>query len=189
MLIEIDLKTCKDLQVTPNQLIYIKLLIDSTPSQIKTFAGVCGISQEDVNSLIERGILDPTSSAESIWKNKLTESFLSSLEQVNYFDEFYAAYPKMIIRPDGLKDYLRTDITRCRRYYDQIVGKSRIKHENMMKCLIYDVDLKRKTNKMGYMKKMPKWLVSEEWKVYEEIIADNKVIVENKEVSYGNAIE
>lgn len=189
MLIEIDLTICKKLQITPNQLIFLKVLMNKNLKQIKEFQSIVNIQDSDIQELIERGIIKPISSFDNLSKIQVTEEFELSLENKNFFDEFYEAYPKYITRPDGLKDYLRTDMHRCRKFYEQTVGKSRAKHEKIMKCLNYEVDLKRKTNKMSYMKRMPRWLLSEEWTVYEQMMEDNNSIIENKEVSYGGEIE
>ncbi len=39
------------------------------------------------------------------------------------FDEFYAAYPQVVIRPDGTKSFLRANVNNCRKKYNSIVGK------------------------------------------------------------------
>lgn len=189
MLIEIDLTLCKKLQITPNQLIFLKILMDNNLKKIKEFESVITMKDSDIQELIDRGIIEPISSFDNLNKLILTEEFKLSLDNKSYFDEFYEAYPKYITRPDGLKDYLRTDMHRCRKFYEQLIGRSKSKHETIMKCLEFEVNLKRKTNKMSYMKRMPKWLLSQEWTVYEEMMTDEKVITERKEVSYGGQIE
>ena len=188
MLIEIDLDTCEKLQVTPNQLIFVKLLIEKNQKNIKKYSEVSGVNISDVDSLIERDIIQADSRSEDFTKLVITDEFLNSLDQKDFFDEFYEEYPKLVVRSDGIKDYLRTDINRCRKYYNQQVGRSKLKHENIMKCLRYEVDYRRKSGNMSYMKRMPKWLLSEEWTVYEQMIADSNVITQ-KEVQYGSSIE
>ncbi len=189
MLIEIDLSTCKYLQVTPNQLIFVKLLIEGNQKNIKEFIEVSAMGPQDIDSLIEKGIIDESSRSEDLKKLKITQSFLESLETKNFFDEFYEAYPKMTVRSDGVKDYLRTDMNRCRKYYDQLIGKSRSRHDNIMKCLAFEVSFRKRNNNMAYMKRMPKWLTSEEWKVYEQMMADINVVTNSKEVLYGATVE
>ena len=58
MLIEIDLNTCKQLQLTPNQLIFIKLLMSSSQTDLKEYLSVVTITQEDLNIMIAKGIFD-----------------------------------------------------------------------------------------------------------------------------------
>ena len=41
-------------------------------------------------------------------------------------------------------------------------------HDHIMNCLKFEVSQKLATGKIGYMKRMWKWLTSNEWEIYDE---------------------
>lgn len=189
MLIEVDLAVCKRLQISANQLIFVKILMERNLKRMRELQNVITLTDVDIKDLIDKGILQQTTNFSDLNKLQVTEEFELSLNSKSYFDEFYEAYPKYITRPDGTKDYLRTDMHRCRKFYEQIIGRSRSKHENILTCLKFEVNYKYKTNKMSYMKRMPKWLLSQEWQVYEQMMADEQHNPTTQPVTYGGDIE
>ena len=188
MLIEIDLDEAKRLKITMNQFVLIKLLIDKV--DIKSLINVIRIDDKDINNLKEQNILTTESTyTDGITKNlHLTENFKMKYKQRDFFDEFYEAYPTSTTRPDGQKDYLRGDISRCRKYYQKIVGKSLSKHESMLECLNFEVKTRKAGNSLQYMKRMSKWLLSEEWLLYADAMNDVSV-VRNADEMYGAKVE
>lgn len=190
MLIEIDTNILKSLNITINQLIYIKLLSENNPKHLKEFLEVSTISDSDLLHLVNEQILEPND--ENVYNSKkctLTKSFMDWLQNYkgDYFDKFYELYPISVTRTDGTKDYLRADIHRCRKLYNKIIQGSKLKHNNLMDCLRLELQVRRTNNSTGYMKRMFNWLNTEEWLVYEEMAKD--IPLTNNETSYGNEIE
>ena len=97
-------------------------------------------------------------------------------------------YPISVARPDGIKDYLRGNISRSRKLYESHVGRSIEKHNMMLSALNFEITNRTISNKMGYMKRMYSWLLSEEWILYEEFLKDKTVQKQIDEV-YGTKIE
>ena len=186
MLIELDLSEAKSLKLTINQFLLIKLLLNKV--DIKSYQNVIHLNNADVELLVEKKILTKESlGANSISELKLDEEFSLLNKSKDFFDEFYDLYPVFVVRPDGTKDYLRGDISRCRKNYNSIVGKSKSAHKKMMNALKYDITNRKITNTMMYMKRMAKWLTSEEYLIYEnEVLKDVK---QEKVDTYGTAIE
>lgn len=187
MLIELDLTEAKRLKITANQFILISLLISK--QSIVPLSSVINISELDIDNLIEQNIL----TKESIFSSKfdklfITEEFTDKFKTKDFFTEFYDIYPASVTRSDGIKDYLRGDVSRCRKYYEKVVGKSANKHEAIMEALKFEVDTRKRNGNSGYMKRMAKWLLSEEWLAYEEFIKDKKV-QKHAETIYGTDIE
>ena len=177
----------QELNISTNQYIFIKSLSSNQLAKgIKSFA-ISHLTNEEFTDLINKKILTENSTvSESI----LTDEFIESQEEVfdkDLFAVFYEIYPTSVLRPDGIKDYLRTDLNRCKKLYKQIIGNSRIKHDHLIKCLNFEIEQKRKTNKMGYFKRMRTWLASEQWIEAEEAMKDRKspILV----TSYGTDIE
>jgi hypothetical protein len=188
MLIEIDLEEAKKLQITVNQFLLLKFAIDNV--NIKPYQSVIQINDNDIEELIALGILEENSryDKKDLSKLVITNEFMNRLKSRDFFDEFYEMYPISVTRPDGTKDYLRGNIARSRKIYDTHVGKSRSKHENMLSALNFEVSNRSMSNKMGYMKRMYSWLLSEEWTLYDEFLKDKKVQKQINEV-YGTKIE
>lgn len=187
MLIEIDLKEVKSLNLNSSQFILIKLLIDEV--DIKSLLDVIPVSDKDINDLIEKGIIINNSKDDFDYKKiEVSEDFKFKINKKEFFDEFFAIYPTSVVRSDGLKDYLKGAPTNCRKYYKKLVGNSRAKHDHIMTCLRFEISNRVSTGKMSYMKRMYKWLTSEEWTLYDQIVEDKKVkkVIDTK---YGTSVE
>jgi hypothetical protein len=188
MLIELDLKEVKTLKITINQFILIKLLIDEV--DIKSLLDVIPVSETDINNLIEKNIL----TKESVYDIKdfkkliVSKEFIERLKEKDPFDEFYELYPSSVVRTDGIKDFLRGAPSRCRVLYNKQVGRSRSKHEYMIECLKFELTNRRQTNTLSYMKRMYKWLTSEEWTLYDEFMKDTQIQKTAGDI-YGTRVE
>ena len=140
------------------------------------------VNEEEIRKLISQGLIIVTTKGDG---NQVVEktSKLDELfkEDKSMFDMFYDQFPVYVTRPDGTKGFLRSNINKCRKEYNRIVGKSKAMHEHIMNCLRFEVENKALTGKLGYMKTMWKWLTQHEWETVEE-----QMKVEEQE--YGNDI-
>ena len=93
---------------------------------------------------------------------------MKDIPKNDWFDEFYEVFPVYVTRPDGTKGFLRSNLNKCRKEYNRIVGKSRAMHEHLLNCLNWEINNKMMTGKLGYMKTMWKWLTQQEWESLEE---------------------
>ncbi|GAG01937.1 unnamed protein product, partial [marine sediment metagenome] len=81
-----------------------------------------------------------------------------------------------------------TDLNRCRGiYYTKTLG-SKLWHDHILKCLMFEIQEREKEGSMSYMKRLPNWLSSEEWKSYEERVEDSQSVT-TEEKSYGHDVE
>lgn len=188
MLIEVDLEEAKKLQITLNQFLLLKFVVDNI--NIKPYQSVIQINDIDIQALIKQGILEEGSeyNKKDLSKLIVTKEFSERLKSKDFFDEFYSMYPISVARPDGIKDYLRGNISRSRKLYESHVGRSIEKHNMMLSALNFEITNRTISNKMGYMKRMYSWLLSEEWILYEEFLKDKTVQKQIDEV-YGTKIE
>lgn len=124
-------------------------------------------------------------------KITVNPSFMKVLAQGDFFDEFIQAFPVSITRPDGTRDYLRTDTNRSRKMYQKVTGKKHFMHNHILECLRYEIALRKKEGKMEYMKRLPKWIASEEWKVYEQMMKDEtfESLTNGGVTEYGTTLE
>ena len=188
MLIELDLDEAKRLKITTNQFMLIKFIVEKI--NFSAYQNTINIVDSDILNLIDKNILTKESvyNEMDISSLKITEEFENKFKTRNFFDEFYESYPISTSRPDGMKDYLRGDVSRCRKAYEKIVGKSKTKHEHILDCLKFELTTRKSSGSMGYMKRMSKWLLAEEWLLYDEFLKDKKV-QHTEEKIYGTEID
>ena len=58
----------------------------------------------------------------------------------------------------------------------------------MLECLNFEVKTRKAGNSLQYMKRMSKWLLSEEWLLYADAMNDVSVI-RNADEMYGAKVE
>lgn len=177
MILEIDTSILDRIpELSINQLVFISLVLND--NQIKSqdiHKLLSRVNEEDIQGLIQRNIITETISGD----NKIyspSEELLTQIkkDEQSMFDEFYETFPIYVTRPDGTKGFLRSNINKCRKEYNRIIGKSKAMHEHIMDCLRFEIDEKMRTGKIGYMKTMWKWITQHEWESCEEQMYDQQ---------------
>lgn len=170
MILELDTSLFNIGDISINQLVFLTLCLNekhqANHQDVHEF--ISRISETEIQSLIDQGLVSLTTEDTKNYY-KPTEKLISFLNKdEDWFEEFYKAYPVYVIRPDGTKGFLRSNINKCRKQYNSIVGKSKAMHEYLLNCLNFEVMNKTMTGKLGYMKTMWKWLTQNEWETLEE---------------------
>ena len=170
MILELDttlLNMFNELSI--NQLVFLTLVLNEDQNKHQdVHSFLSRISENEIQGLIDNNLITVTTSGDNkIYK--VTDKLTPYLEEdKTWFDEFYEVFPVYVIRPDGTKGFLRSNINKCRKEYNKIVGKSIAMHKHIMECLGYEINDKTMTGKLGYFKTMWKWLTQREWEVIEE---------------------
>lgn len=171
MILEIDTSILDRIpNLSINQLVFLTLVLSDIKvinQDIQKLLSL--VNEEEIHELELQGLILITldeSGSQVISKTEKLASLLK--EDKTMFDEFYDQFPVYVTRPDGTKGFLRSNINKCRKEYNHIIGKSKAMHEHIMNCLRYEIDNKMQTGKMGYMKTMWKWLTQHEWETIEE---------------------
>lgn len=169
-----------------NQLVFLTLVLNENQSNNQDIHQFLSrISENEIQELVDSNIITVITSGDSKIYS-ISEDTRKRLKQdKSWFDEFYEVFPVYVTRPDGTKGFLRSNINKCRKEYNRIVGKSRAMHEHLIKCLQFEIDNKMITGKIGYMKTMWKWLTQREWEVTEEEMQFSMGQDINNEVAYG----
>ena len=178
MIIEIDTQMLADEKLTPTQYFILQLISLGQHKYLKNWYESLGDNHvtSELRNLIEMEFLASLNTSEEIDFTKLfllPRSIKLLGTDRDWFQELVNIYPVKAIRSDGVRDYLRTDLERCRKIYNKKVNGNLNKHEHIMSLLKYEIQIKTNEGSMCYMKRLPKWLASEEWKVSEERI-DNE---------------
>lgn len=169
MVLELDTSLFDKFNISINQAVFLTLVMNENQhnnQDIHQF--LSRISEDDIQELVSNGTITVNTSGDSKVYS-LSESSKELLkEEKTWFDEFYEVFPVYVMRPDGTKDFLRSNINKCRKEYNRTVGKSKAMHEHIMNCLRKEIDDKMMTGKLGYMKTMWKWITQHEWEAIEE---------------------
>ena len=188
MIIEVNTKLL-DLPegINMNQLVFLNMVLDKNQTSYNQDVRkiVSLISDEEISYLISQGLITSMERSNSITyiaTEKLRE-FVKP--DKSYFDLFFDMYPVYVIRPDGSKAYLRTNLNKCRKLYNTYVGRSEATAEHINKCLEYEINKKMREGKISYMKTMWRWLVDHQWEESEEEMQDETKYVNN---TYGTEL-
>lgn len=173
---EIDTNVLKILHINLSQLLFINLIhVKTSKSKIKEFIKLKLISQSEFEELIKNKILTEDSDIEEIETIKLDKDFIKKYKELSkddFFEEFLNLYPAYVVRPDGIKSFIRNNLKKCKLLYNQIVSNDKDKHNHIIKCLLYEIGDRELTGQMQWMKTMNNWLLQEGWTYAEQRIDD-----------------
>ena len=122
-------------------------------------------------------------------KIQVRENFVeNAIKNPSFFEEFLEHFPIKTVRTDGQTDYLRTDLKRCKVLYNRLTKGDRNFHNDIIKYLDEEVKYRENNNQMHFMKRLPKWLASEEWEIWKFKLKDTNSTI-NDSLGYGQYLE
>lgn len=169
-----------------NQLLFLSMVLGKNQKFNQDVQQIVSlISDDEISYLINQGLITSMERGNSIVYQPTDKLKDFVKPNKDYFDLFYDIYPSYVLRPDGTKGYLRTNVNKCRHLFNTYTGGSQAMAEHLIDCL--DKEIKRKMNqgKIGYMKTMWRWLVDHQWEETEEEMQDTTI---NNVSSYGTDI-
>ena len=186
MIIEINTKILDIPDININQLVFLSVVLNKNQKNNQDVRKIVSlISDDEIQQLIDKDLITSIERGNSITyteTDKLTK--VITLEK-DYFDLFYDMYPIYVLRPDGIKNYLRANVNKCRHLFKTISGNSEAMSEHLIDCLKFELEKKTREGKLSYMKTMWRWLVDHQWEATEEEMHDTAI---NKVDSYGTDI-
>ena len=186
MIIETNTKILDIPGINLNQLIFLSVVLNKNQKNNQDVRKIVSlISDDEIQQLIDKDLITSIERGNSITyteTDKLTK--VITLEK-DYFDLFYDMYPIYVLRPDGIKNYLRANVNKCRHLFKTISGNSEAMSEHLIDCLKFELEKKTREGKLSYMKTMWRWLVDHQWEATEEEMHDTAI---NKVDSYGTDI-
>lgn len=188
MIIELDTKLA-DLpqQLNMNQLVFLSMVLDDNHKNNQDVQKIVSlITDDEISYLVSQRLITSIEKGNSI-TYQATDQLKNHLKpEKDWFDQFYDMYPVYIMRPDGVKTYLRANVNKCRRMFNSNVGRSSAMAQHLIDCLKFELDKKSRTGKLMYMKTMWRWLVDHQWEESEEEMQDQ--VNETKQQSYGTEL-
>jgi hypothetical protein len=187
MIIEVNTKLLHmPEQINVNQLFFLSVVLDKNQKSNQDVRKIVSlISDDEIQYLVDQNLISSTNEGDKIIylpTEKLTE-FLKPSK--TYFELFSEIYPKYVLRPDGTKAYLKTNINRCHHLFNLYTGLSEAMAQHLIDCLNFEVSKKTRTGKIGYMKTMYKWLIEHQW---EESEAEMQDETKSEASTYGTEL-
>jgi hypothetical protein len=179
MVISIDMVKLSKLQITVGEYALLYLLANRLIATAKHLLELdSSITPETIQKLVKKKLIHAAKQGDTIDITKIVvrSAFLDEIKKGDMFDELVAHYPIKVTRPDGMVDYLRNDLTRCRKLYNQTIKGGEAEHKEIIDALKYEIYDRTNSNKMGYMKRLHKWLTSEEWQVWQQKLKEVNMI-------------
>lgn len=183
MVVEINTEYLIQTGLTANQFLLAQLIYERhfmTLSKLKLeFAESI---KQDLDILTGAGYL-----TQSAGTHLITPKFVSILKKEGKFEEFFNTYPISVLRPDGNKDYLRVNKASCKTRYNNLIKKTKTRHDFIVSCLKFEIETRTKEGSLSYMKRMPNWLSSREWEAWAERMEDEVSLKSTSD--YGQELE
>lgn len=184
MKVEINLSFIKKHKITPTQYIILHLAAKQKDKELNSLvASNQTLFGADVADLLERDLLIKENNV-----HRIADLYKTLFAGDGYFEELVLAFPTSVIRPDGVRDQLRTDKKRSKVRYNR-VAKTRDVHEHIVKCLKFEVQERTRLNTLKFMKKLPNWISSETWKEWEDKLEHKELFTLKEEGgAYGTKV-
>ena len=182
MVIEINIQSLIDGELTPNQFTILKVLFEKKIEIAKTILKAQSYT-EDIKVLLTKqyllkfdreGYLVNTSKCLKLFG--LTESS---------FWELFSSYPMKVPARNGGYRPLRAaspdakDAEICKKRYDKVI-KTKEMHDFVIECLNAELAVRRKTDSMQFMQELSVWLNQRTWEKYSYLLESKASLNEPK---------
>lgn len=176
MIIEVNSKLINiDETINLNQLIFLSMVLGTNQKIDQSVRKIVSlISDDDISYLIGQGLITSRIEGNSITYLPTEKLYQFLKPEKDWFDTLFDMYPVYVTRPDGGKCYLRTNVNKCRKFFNSYVGNSEALAKHIIDCLDFEVSKKTREGKLSYMKTMWKWLVDHQWEEAEQEMQDTK---------------
>lgn len=186
MLITIDTDSLIKYNLTAEDYTWLLMIADNKQDLLndyieKVYKDMSDIQKNEKLELLRvNGLIEPGSNS------VITQKAKELLFKDDLFKEFISEFPQKVTRTDGTVDFLRTDLANSEIIYRGYVGRSRDKHNHIMKCLKAEVTQRTSNGSMSYMKRLYTWLSTKSWESYNDIV--DEVLTPNKDLGYGTTL-
>lgn len=178
MLVTIDVDKMWKLGLDPNEYTLLSLIQNhATVTAQKLFDSTPGLTSSTLDKFVKKRLIHNSNIdyETNMSRIMLRERFVGELKKNDQFDELLQLYPAFATRPDGTRDYLKTDLNRSRKLYLSMIKSDAALHNTIMDCLKLELRERNRTNKSGYMKRLYSWLNTEEWLAWKERLPELEV--------------
>jgi hypothetical protein len=192
-MLEIDTETLSHYKLNAHQFLVAYLVYKRQFQTIENYLEDTSseITEADIKALTKSKLIKNHNTDDVFYVHRLeaSPSAISLFATGDFFDELLDHYPVSVRRPSGQRDFLRTNLKNCRQLYKKITKEKKQIHDHIVRCLDYEVNIRKQEGSLSYMKKLVNWLNGREWEAYEQAMQQDKRKAEEEEISYGTKIE
>ena len=168
MVIEVNIDTCLDRQITVSQFAFLSLLwqkkSNTAIALIKKDAGL-GASIKD---LVDKGYLIASDKSYVIERKNCNALF--GLTDDQDFWQFFSTFP-LKVSADGTTSS-KNAMDAKSKYKTKV--KSKAMHKHVMACLNAEMEQKRRSGKLKYMQNILTWLNQNTWQLSEYLLKNEQ---------------
>ena len=191
MLITFDTDSLTKQELTAEQYTWLLMIADNKQGLLKQYTQTIKISDDQIFQNLDlfrkKGLIELVSGDfGDVTYTKITPKAKEFLYGNDMFKEFLNEFPQSVTRTDGVVDFLRTDISNAENTYMSYVGRSRDKHEHILKCLKAEIKHRTENGSMPYMKRILSWITNKSWQSYEDSL--DSILTTNKDLGYGTTL-
>jgi len=187
MIVELNLDTCTNLDLTPNQYVLLFLLINKYYGYFDKHT-----SNTELEHLMSKGYIvnySPEMGAENIPLDKNKLKFLLTDEE-SYFYELLSTYPLKVTSGKTVRYVRPSDVNSkqalaLKKKYDAII-KSKATHDLVIACLKIEVETRIRGNNLAFMQNLETWINQRTWEQYKYLLDERQG--RNTEDSYGEEV-
>lgn len=191
MVVDVDVDKLTKLGMSADIFISLYLIYKKQYYMVKRYnAKIPTLTDEVLNELVNKKLIHNANKSGEFDPEKIIvrERFVeTAIKKSCFFDELLEHFPVKVTRPDGNVDYLRSDLVKCKNLYSRITKGDWEIHNDILKYLDDEIRIRTETNQLKFMKKLPKWLDSEEWKLWEQ--RANDIAEVSTALGYGQSLE
>lgn len=192
MNIELNTNTLIKKNITADEWLWLYLLNKRAYDVLLKYQSISPL-ENHIDNLVSKRLVHNENEQQKLEFDKIIirSTFTDLIDSKDYFDDILLHYPIKVIRPDGSTDYLRVDLTRCRKTYAKITKNNLELHTRIVDLLIFEVAQRTRDGKLSYMPRLPKWLDSEGWTAYEQYRNDVTPLMSGnqiKSIGYGQSL-
>lgn len=191
MLITFDTDSLKNLKLTAEQYTWLLMIADNKQGLLIKYVQDLAMSDIEIYNKLRDlgniGLIELVSGdGNSIFNWQVTKKAKEFLYGDDLFKEFLNEFPQSVTRTDGVVDFLRTDVSNAEIAYRSYVGRSRDKHDHILKCLKAEIKHRTENGSMPYMKRILSWITNKSWQSYEDSL--DSILTTNKDLGYGTTL-
>tara|TARA_R110002073_G_scaffold82643_7_gene197347 strand:- start:4690 stop:5247 length:558 start_codon:yes stop_codon:yes gene_type:complete len=170
MVVNVDTDTLQKFGISANDYLYLYLLYTESHSVIKQLS-----IDPDTKVLQTKGLVKLGEKLEDhTVRQEFLDLFQTSFDQM--WAELLSHFPIKVNGTNGLR-VLRTGAfdaksnQKAKLKYKSLVGKDRALHDRVVKGLKNELDFRKKSDSLGFMRALPAWINSYTWENYEDSAA------------------
>lgn len=192
MLITFDTKLLIDNKLDAHRFVLLQLIHEKEYDLMEDY--ITNVNKrtefsDDITELITLEFLLSSRRGMYDYQNlQTTNKFVKLITKGDMFQELIQHYPKSVTRTDGRVDYLLTDLPKANSIYVKLTQNNRTLHEHIISCLKEEVEERELTNRMAYMRRLPRWISERGWESYKDRVRDLESVNGNS-LGYGSTIE